>query len=179
MKSTITTSIGTRSPVHGHDPLCGDAVRLTMHVWGASIRFALVSRAFEPSHRTRAGPARRSSSRTEPHRSQPSEVERRALRVRPASPQKGAGESGDPSSPLGDPPHPTVRRPAWKTPGQRPDLNKCTLQCPTSRVPPMIGRCPIGSPDRSRCSRRVVTGASPSCSSTRSSSSRPPGSAGR
>ncbi len=47
---------------------------------------------------------------------------------RPASPQTELAESGDSSSPGGGSAPPQTLSAAWKTPGQRPDLNKCTLQ---------------------------------------------------
>ena len=86
---------------------------------GAFTRFTLVTRAFGPGSEAGLGLSVEAGggSRTAPHGSWPFEVERKALRLGPASPHSVPAESGH-SSPLGARPDPRSWPPC-KTPGQR------------------------------------------------------------
>jgi hypothetical protein len=74
-------------------------------LWGAFIRFTLVSRAFGP--RPEAGLGLPGSTRTAHTRKLAFfEVERKALRLGPGSPQSEPAESGHSSPPTGVSPYP-------------------------------------------------------------------------
>jgi hypothetical protein len=100
--------------------------RLLLRVGGAIIRSTLVSRPFglAPNQGSLCPGAAGGSPRTRRH---PFEVERKALRVGPRVLNRTRPSRGQSSCPLGNlAPIPSDGPPPRKTPGQRPDLNKCS-----------------------------------------------------
>jgi hypothetical protein len=112
--SRFTKPSFSSSGTHGLSTLLAETTTHRL-VWGLFIRFMPVSRAFGPGP-SRARPVRGScrvpGSLT--HGSWSFEVERKALRLGPASPQSEPAESGHSSPPQGDSPYPRSWPPASK-----------------------------------------------------------------
>jgi hypothetical protein len=99
-------------------------------LWGAFIRFTPLSRAFRFGSESGLCRSRRSSRETLGTAPIEAglEIDRRAPSPRPCEPSSGAGRGATRHRRFGGSPPTLDPAPIWETPGQRPDLDKCTLQ---------------------------------------------------